>query len=392
MVSRLMNSAWSDSDDEIEEERKRSHSASRWVRWCKSLLLITGLVGLGGLMGRSACESEVRRFWPGEFERQEAMMIAWPADAIADRQAKAAHRRVLSQIVSAVHECVELVVLTADDKTRADFRGFLDEAGLENIRYRTIMAPATLTWVRDYGPLVTKSLDGGHEAVKMLYVDRHHPRTAEVPETICGPLGLSLVTPQLYLEGGNLLSNGCGLFLTTELLLQKNKERLGLSAAQVKRLLRVHLGARDVLVLESLVDEPNSHVDMFATFTASDTIVVGQYDEDYDSINAAILDRNAQRLAKVITASGPLRVYRVPMPERTNGHWGTYTNVVYANGKLLFPTYGEGHGQTEKVAVALYQELLPGWTVVRIDCSGIVEGNGALHCVTMNICQLHASD
>ena len=37
------------------------------------------------------------------------------------------------------------------------------------------------------------------------------------------------------------------------------------------------LGAKQVIYLENLFGERNGHVDMFATFTAVDTIVIGEF-------------------------------------------------------------------------------------------------------------------
>ena len=327
-------------------------------------------------------------FYPANLKHQDGLLIAWPSDAITDPRVRASHRQVLADIVLAVADRIELVVMTSDEKAREDFLFFLEDFDLRKTRYRILSAPATVTWVRDYGPLVTKKLDGGHDAIDMLYVSRHYPETADVPSKICDPLGLPLVSAPLYLEGGNLLSNGCGLCITTEFLLEKNGERLGHSASNVKDILREYVGAQEVIVLKSLAGEPNSHIDMFATFTAPDTIVIGEYDHDYDPMNAAILDENAQVLKGFKTPFGPLQVYRVPMPERPIGYWGTYTNVIFSNGMLLFPSYGKQHIRTEEAAVEVYRKLLPGWPIVRIDCSGIIRDNGSLRCVTMNIQKL----
>ena len=109
-------------------------------------------------------------------------------------------------------------------------------------------------------------------------------------------------------------------------------------------LIKKQFGATDLIYLEPLAGEATGHVDMFATFTAPDTVVIGECSQREDPVNAAILDRNAQRLAGVRTACGPLNVVRIPV-SKTNTLpfeddpdayvWHTYTNVVYANQVLL---------------------------------------------------------
>jgi hypothetical protein len=142
--------------------------------------------------------------------------------------------------------------------------------------------------------------------------------------------------------------------------------------------------------LEPLVGEQTGHVDMFATFVSSDVVVVGEYSPDADPLNAEILDRNAQRLAAVRTSRGPLRVLRIPMPPHTLDVWRTYTNVLFANGTLVVPTYPGIDPQGEAEALAIYKHLLPGWTVVGVDCNRLIEWGGAVHCVTRNLCRLPA--
>jgi agmatine/peptidylarginine deiminase len=138
-------------------------------------------------------------------------------------------------------------------------------------------------------------------------------------------------------------------------------------------------------MLESLVGERTGHVDMFATFTSPTTVLVGAYTEEQDPDNAAILDRNAARLSQVRTSQGPLRVVRIPMPPHDNNTWRTYTNVVYANGVVLVPIYPSLDHAGRRLALEIFSKELPTWKVVGIDATEIIEIDGALHCMTMNL-------
>lgn len=79
------------------------------------------------------------------------------------------------------------------------------------------------------------------------------------------------------------------------------------------------------------------HVDMFAKFTAEDTVLVGRYDPAVDPQNADILDWNAERLAGLTLADGrPLRVVRIPMP--------TGSGDVYRSSSTVSSVGGRGRG------------------------------------------------
>jgi agmatine/peptidylarginine deiminase len=149
----------------------------------------------------------------------------------------------------------------------------------------------------------------------------------------------------------------------------------------IKRL----FGATQVVYLEPLDDEPTGHVDWFATFTSSDTIVIGDY-RGTDPVNARLLDEHAERLAGVTTANGPLKVVRIPMPPRGEQYvGGTYTNVVFANGVLLVPSYPEASAELEREAFDVFRRLLPDWRVVGIECPKHTGRHGGLHCAVANL-------
>jgi len=73
------------------------------------------------------------------------------------------------------------------------------------------------------------------------------------------------------------------------------------------------------------------------------------------------------------------------MPSHKDGAWRTFTNCVYAGGTLLVPTYVEACPQVQQQALDTFRRLLPGWTIVGVDCSALIAQGGALHCITANV-------
>jgi agmatine deiminase len=114
------------------------------------------------------------------------------------------------------------------------------------------------------------------------------------------------------------------------------------------------------------------------------TTVVTVVEEDPSDENYAPLQENLERLRGMRDQDGrPLRIETLPMP-RAIHHEGqrlpaSYANFYIANGLVLLPTYDP---ERDEEARATLQRLLPGREVVGIDCTDLVWGLGAFHCVT----------
>jgi agmatine/peptidylarginine deiminase len=151
-------------------------------------------------------------------------------------------------------------------------------------------------------------------------------------------------------------------------------------------------GAKQLVFVDSMIDEPTGHVDMYMTFVARRTVVIGQF-LDKDEPNAEVLNRIADSLSNTIFEGEALKVVRVPMPprrqgifpERNTGIFRSFTNVVYLNGLLILPSY-EGVTKDQEQAVRdIYAGLLPAWKIQFVDCSRPSQFGGALHCLVSNL-------
>jgi agmatine/peptidylarginine deiminase len=314
---------------------------------------------------------------PGEFERQGTIFFG-------SGELATFYPDLLADLVEAVRHRIDVAALVNDANGRQAVAEILARRGLPADAVRCIETPHDTMWIRDYGPLFVRRIDDGRAVVVDADYERFaRPKDDSAPQALASQLRLTTVRAPISMEGGNLLSNGRGLCLTTTTLIERNRQR-GHTEDEVCRMIREYFGAQQTIVLEPLAGEATGHVDMFAVFTDPGTVVVGQYDAEAEPENAAILDRNAARLASIRGANGPLTVVRIPMPPRNAGYWPTYTNVVFVNGLLLTPIYGslDAHGQI--AAMETYAKLLPGWRVMGIDVSGLIANGGALHCISMN--------
>ena len=218
--------------------------------------------------------------------------------------------------------------------------------------------------------------------------------STEVARKAAKSFGAQLVRLPLGIPGGNILSNGDGLYVSTTAAAVPARARAGSPGAAAAELidpqaalnaLAARLGGRQWLALEPLKGEPTKDIDMFVTFVAPDVAVVGRLDPALEPGNAAILNRAAAKLASVRTSRGPMKIYRIPMPPPRNGRWRSYNNVIFANGVLLMPLFSDDDPALRHEALALYAQLLPGWRIVGIRTDELERVDGYLHCLTRNV-------
>ena len=301
------------------------------------------------------------------------------------------HPKVFVDIVAAAHRSIPIVALLPGKADIAGASSLLRKHGLGPEAVRYAVMPMDSMWIRDYGPVFVRRADGSLSIAdgQYVYVDEAaKPRLRDdaVPKLFGRSLGLPVITLPLDFDGGNLLTNGEGLCVTTGTVVTHNF-RGGLQQGRkaVAETLRGTFGFRQWVLLKVLKDEPTGHVDMFVTFVARNIAVVGQCDPAVDPVNAGIMDEAAMLLTGVPTSRGPMRVYRIPVPPRSGEYWRSYNNVVFANGTLLMPTFQGVDPALQERALSLYARLMPGWKVVGIKADSLVPKMGLLHCVCLNL-------
>jgi agmatine/peptidylarginine deiminase len=241
-------------------------------------------------------------------------------------------------------------------------------------------------WVRDYAPYF---IAGQQLAI----IDFQYPETNrdmedEFPMALASAYGFRYDHSQLTLEGGNLISNGHGVCISSTKVSQQNAPR-GYNEQRIGELLHQHFHFERWIRLNPLDGEPTGHADMFVALCAPNKCIVGLYKGEDDPVNAKILDENAAILKGEDSGlkgedgrPAPIDVIRIPMPSHADGNWRSYTNVIYANGTLLVPQYPQTCPDLDKVAIETFREAMPDWKIVGIDCEKLIAKRGALHCIS----------
>lgn len=332
---------------------------------------------------------------PAEWHSHSSVWLAWPYDETTFPKRVAKVENLYCQIIKALgsSETVELLVLNQPMKTKAET--LLKEAGadLSNITFH--ITDYADVWVRDYGPIfvsspATKELAWVKWAYNA-YGKADDPYFSDLLKdnqvflNLRGTIDKRMFEPGIILEGGAVEVNGEGTLLTTEQCLLNPNRNPYLTKNDLEKYLIDYLGVKKVIWLkEGLVnDHTDGHIDELARFVNKNTIVCAYEDNPQDA-NFPILDANYKQLQKASDQNGqPFTLVKLPMPHMAyeNGEKApvSYANFYIGNKVVLAATFRDPNDEN---ALRILQSHFPDKKVLPIDCSDIIYGGGAIHCMT----------
>ncbi|RKH18776.1 hypothetical protein D7Y13_05765 [Corallococcus praedator] len=362
---------------------------------------------------------EVVRF-PAEHEPQGELLMSW-------NQPGCGHPEQLALIFAALEGRVPIHIVAAAP-LHSGIIQCLSQAGMTRAQIWELgLVPFRVDteWIRDHGPDAVVGADGKRrfvdtvlrpmQAVQCSSFD-FYERSDRIPTVLGEWWGVPVDRPAVVLSGGNLLTDGAGrCFRARRETNARNCFPVWCYSEEEtdEAIGRAH--GCDVVTLESLEGGVVDHIDMWMAMLSSKTVLVGRYDVHDDAINAAILDRNARRLADL-----GYDVVRIPMPtpycqdagdsclgdpgrvrecDGTNTRvWATYLNSIRLGDVMAVPVYrwvpgslAYRHQRQEQEALATYQwaldrEFGPGAVKVHpIPSDTVIPCQGALHRLTKTL-------
>lgn len=311
-----------------------------------------------------------------EWEEAQAVVITW----------KLEYSNILAEVVRhSRQECRVLIVTGNQELVTA----FLQEKGipLENVEFLDAFFDSA--WIRDYGPWTVYHNDADSlMLVDWIYDDTTRIWDDALPQSIAAYFGLPLYEatepPYDWVHaGGNNLQDGVGSLFSSELVLATNP---GKTKEEIDAIAQAYLGIMPgrYFTMPVLPYDFIHHLDMHMRFLDEETIIVGQYPEGV--ADGPQIEENVAFLRQLTTAFGnPYEIIRIPMPPDelgrypdAGGFYRTYTNGIFVNKTFLVPIYEERY---DTAALRIYREQLPGYKIAGIDCDGIVDNFGAIHCI-----------
>lgn len=333
-----------------------------------------------------------------EWEEVQALMIGWEG-----------FPSILKAIAAAAKEECEVIILSEDPSDTENYlmsnnAGGQPFADLNNITI--IDAPLNTIWARDYA--ATTVYANGVEDVLLVDWIYNRPRPDDdlSPEVVAEHLGIELYSTtaapyELMGTGGNFMSDGFGLAFSSELIVDENSGGSSWWTTYpdqgedgVMNVMNSFMGIQEYVLMPTLPYDGIHHIDMHMKLLDEETLLVAEYPEgvaDGPQINANL----EYVLSNYTTRWGtPFKVIRIPSPPQQsngnypnqNGWYLTYTNSLFVNNTVLVPTYYE---QYDTTALRIYEEALPGYNIIGIDCdsspNNIIQLSGALHCITHEV-------
>jgi agmatine deiminase len=327
---------------------------------------------------------------PAEWERHEATWLSWPRrEGISFPEAYDDVMPAFVQMIDALRESERVKINVTDPAHEQQVRLLLKDIDTSHVEYLQIATNEP--WCRDHGPIFIKREDDPQLAVVdwdyNAWGGKYPPFDLDevVPTRIAERLRLPLYYPKLVMEGGSFDPNGTGSLLTTTSCLLNPNRNPGKSRIEIEQALRDYLGVSNILWLGDGIegDDTDGHVDDISRFVDRKTVLTA-VEEDPDDPNFEPLQSNLALLRTMKAEDGtPLEVRTLPMPPRVEREGrrlpASYANFYIANKVVLLPVFCS---PKDKRAYEVLEKCFPERRIVPIDCTELIWGLGAFHCLT----------
>ncbi len=323
-------------------------------------------------------------------------MLTWPhaqgdwGNDLADMEA------AFMDIAHAIAKHESLIITCCDAVCAADIKQRLVQRGVSPQNLILAIAATNDVWIRDHGPLGTLVGTEVHlQDFRFNGWGNKYP--AELDNLLTPTLAkqdcfgqTTVHSHDLVLEGGSIDCDGSGTLLTTRRCQLHPQRNPGLDQRTLEHRLAHLLGIERFLWLAHGClegDDTDCHVDMLVRFVNRNTLAYQSCNETGYSCYPSLIAME-QELQCLRTAEGkPYSLVKLPWSQPKFDLTGrrltaSYANFLIINAAVLVPTYDD---PADDIAVATLQACFPGREVIGIDCLPLIQQNGSLHCVTMQL-------
>jgi agmatine/peptidylarginine deiminase len=309
-----------------------------------------------GMMHRSTAPPSGQVRNSAEWEPSQGVIIRWPLG-------------IPLELVAEYSQDLVVVTIVASTSQQSSAISAYNGAGVNMSNLDWIFASTNSIWTRDYGPWFIFE-EGGDMAIVDHIYNRPRPLDDVIPQHIGSAWGLNVYGMDLEHTGGNHMSDGLGMSMSTELVYDENPS---LTEAQVDSIMYAYLN-NDYTVLEYIEYSGIHHIDCWAKFLDPQTILVKDVppsSSSYDLLNA-----RADSLRQQMGPWGrPYEVVRIYCPYGT-----AYTNSIILNDKVFVPLFNSSYDDD---AMQTYRDAMPGYQVLGF--TGSWYDNDAIHCRAMGV-------
>ncbi|MCX6668172.1 MAG: agmatine deiminase family protein [Euryarchaeota archaeon] len=294
---------------------------------------------------------------PAEFEPMQGVLISYEFG-------------ISINVIKEMAEDVNVVTIVASVSEKSIVQSLYQSNGINLSHCSFLIAPTNSWWTRDYGPWFIFNGNDEQGVVDFTY-NRPRPQDDVIPGAYATNQSLPLYFMPLVTAGGNYMTDGQGIAVSTTLVWEENP---GHTPEEINQTVSDYLGIHTYYVYPDVNGEYIEHIDCWGKYLAPDVIMIRQVlpsDSQYDEIEAAVDYFESQTSCY----GTPYNVARVYTPNDE-----PYTNSLILNNKVLVPIMG---GQWDDDAIASYQVAMPGYEVLGF--TGSWASTDALHCRVMGI-------
>jgi agmatine/peptidylarginine deiminase len=328
--------------------------------------------------------------FPAEWEKQSAVLIAWPHKTGDFSNRLESVEKSYCFIADTISRFQRLIIVCRDYSHQQHVQGKL--ANIRNIDF--IRAEVNDIWVRD-----TVFLSVDNQGQLQLLNFRFNGWGEKYPHQDDNALNHKLLNYlpfkgavytdiDFILEGGSVESDGIDTIMTTRQCLLNPNRNKGLTQQDIERQLMQHLGAKRVLWVdqENLSgDDTDAHIDTLARYCSADTIAYTSCDDVGDKHYASLKKMESQLQAFRTPNNEAYKLVPLPMPKPIYDEDGkrlpaNYANFLIINTAVMVPVYDDAMDET---ALQRLAGCFPKHKIIATPCRPLVHQYGSLHCMTM---------
>jgi agmatine deiminase len=322
---------------------------------------------------------------PAEWGPHAGCFISWPCREQTWRGYFEDAKKAYSAVIKTINR-FDPVTVVVDPKTALEARRSLGPEA------RIFEAALDDSWARDNGPIFVRRENNRLALVNFRFNGWGNKGPWEkddrLPVLLAERLRIRRYDAPMVLEGGAISVDGDGTLLTTEQCLLNANRNPSMSREGIEQVLASYLGIRKVVWLARGVEDDmtDGHVDGVAGFAMPHVVLAAHTSDDSDP-NYRNLEENLARLESATDAKErSLEVVRMVQPKPmfvgSVSITPSYVNLYFANGAVVFPTYGI---REDKLALETIASLFPEREIVGVRCEHISVGGGDVHCITQQL-------
>ncbi len=283
---------------------------------------------------------------------------------------------IVVQVIDGIQTQAVVYLLTNSTGHKNEMIDELTSHGvpLENIEF--IEVKGHRRWIRDHGPF--SIYDGGELAFIGFndYAGWHGDKDLVFRLAEYWDMNYYDFSHIIF-DGGNYLVDNHGQLFATERLYTNNPY---VPQEEIDSILYHYMNIKEIHTFSALTNDYWGHIDMQIKLLNDTTFVISSVEETHQ--NYLPLEENYQKLLSLEHPEGKeYQVHKIQSPP-SQTTWKTYINSLIVNDVVLVPVYDH---ELDVQAIETYEALLPGKTVIGIDCNHMIGWGGAIHCITNQI-------